>query len=142
MTSGTRHLGAALGSDDFAAEYVKRKVEKWSLELKTLTAFSKTEPQAAYSAFVFGFKGKWNFIQRTMPNCAPLLQPLEDLLRNSFIPTLTGRTMSDMEREIFSLPTRDGGLGIQNPSETAQQAFQDSMNILAGAQKQDRGPEL
>ena len=64
-----------------------------------------------------------------MPNCAPLLQPLEDLLRDSFLPTLTGRMLSEMEREIFSLPARDGGLGVQNPSETAQQAFQDSLMI-------------
>ena len=35
-TCGKRHLGAAVGSRDFATEYVSRKVEEWCEELMSL----------------------------------------------------------------------------------------------------------
>ncbi len=76
VVSGARHLGAAIGSHDFVEDFIKKKIEKWSTELQTLAKFATTEPQAAYSAFVFGLKGKWTFLQRTLPQSAPFFQPL------------------------------------------------------------------
>ncbi len=129
QANGTRHLGAAIGTQTFIEEYVKKKVGKWQAELQTLTSFALTEPQAAYSAFVFGFKGKWNFLQRTMPNTSHLFLPLEDALRNNFLPTVTGRPITQLERDILSLPTRNGGLGVVNPTETAEHCFNESTKI-------------
>ena len=127
--SGARHLGAAIGDQNFVRQYVEQKLQKWCSELKTLSDFSRTEPQAAYSAFVFGFRGKWNFLQRTVPNCASLFQPLEDLMKTEFLPQLTGRALTDLERDLLSLPAREGGLGLSNPVETATTSFQDSHQI-------------
>ena len=129
VDSGARHLGAAIGDKNFVEQYTKQKVQKWCKELETLAHFSLTEPQAAYSAFVFGFKGKWNFLQRTLPHCELLFQPLEDVMKNSFLPTLTGRVLTSLERDIISLPAREGGLGLSNPVETAPHSFQDSLQI-------------
>ena len=42
-----------------------------------------------------------------------LICPLEDVIK--FLPTLTGRSFSDIMRSTFSLPTRLGGLGIGDP---------------------------
>ena len=58
MTSGFRHLGAALGDENFVHEYVKTKVSKWCSELETLASFATSEPHAAYAAYAFGLKGK------------------------------------------------------------------------------------
>ena len=126
---GSRHLGAAIGTQSFIHSYVEKKVSQWCTELETLTLFSTTEPQAAYSAFTFGFKGKWNFLQRTTPNTGPLFQPLEEVINNSFLPTLTGRIITDLEREVLSLPTRNGGLGIANPTQQATSSFLESLQI-------------
>ena len=112
MTSGVRHLGAALGDENFVHEYVKKKVAGWCSELETLASFATSEPHAAYSAYVFGFKGKWNFLQRTVPNTEKLFEPLEKLLNDTFIPKLTGHPQNQLEREILSLPARNGGLGL------------------------------
>ena len=44
-----------------------------------------------------------------------MFQPLEDEIRESLIPALCGRPVSDIERRILALPYRYGGLGIVNP---------------------------
>ena len=44
-----------------------------------------------------------------------MFQPLEDVIRNSLIPSLCGRQVSDIERRMLALPYRYGGLGIRNP---------------------------
>ena len=53
-TEGKRHLGAAIGSNEFRVKYVIEKVDEWIDELKTLSAYAKSQPQAAYAAFCFG----------------------------------------------------------------------------------------
>ena len=52
-----------------------------------------------------------------------LFSPLEQIIRVHLLPTLTGKcTFSDVERQLISLPSRLGGLGIINPCVTS--AFQ------------------
>ena len=89
-----------------------------------------TPMEAAYCAFSHGLKGRWLYLARTVPNIGNLLQPLEDTLRQRFIPALTGRPApSDTERELLALPARVGGLGITNPAATAEREHQASMQL-------------
>ena len=44
---------------------------------------------------------------------------MEDVIKNNLIPALIGRQVSTTERRLLALPTRYGGLGIQNPTQTA-----------------------
>ena len=61
---------------------------------------------------------------RTTPDIEDELQPLEDAIRYSFLPALTGRqAFSDAERELLALPARHGGLGILNPTKRANSQF-------------------
>ena len=46
---GKRHLGAALGTDEFKITYVNEKVEEWCKEMKNLSKFAKIQPHAAFS---------------------------------------------------------------------------------------------
>ena len=47
----------------------------------------------------------------TLSSC--LFQPLEDLIGSAFIPKLLGREIpGTVERDLFSLPVRLGGLGF------------------------------
>ena len=114
-----KHLGACLGSPSYKQEYVSKKVEDWVNQLQKLSLFAKTDPHAAYAAFTFGFIQKWKYVQRTIPDISDLFMPLEECIRNSFIPSLLGRAVSDTEREIFELPTKFGGLNIPNPTHTS-----------------------
>ena len=126
---GHRYLGAAIGKASFVEEYVKEKVTKWIKDIKELSKYAVDEPQIALSAYTKGVCHRWAFIQRTIPGISSLFAPLEDCLRETFIPSIIGRNISDTEREIVSLPVRYGGLGIPNPVETCEREYNASLTV-------------
>ena len=92
-----------------------------------------THPYVAYCAFTHGLVGKWTYFLRTLPNISDLLQPLETTILKEFIPTITGKFISDLERDLFSLPVRMGGLGLCDPSSIADFEFEASVSITSDA---------
>ena len=106
MVDGCRHLGAALGTDDYCQQYISSKVEDWCHEVKQLAKFAHTQLQAAYAAFVHGLRHKWSFIARTMPNTNSLFQPLEEVITHHLIPAITGRQPPG--DSILALPCWEG----------------------------------
>ena len=68
---------------------------------------------------------------RAVPDLAKAMQPLEDAIRQQFIPALLGRTINDLERELFSLPARFAGLGIANPCTQCEKQFKSSEELTA-----------
>ena len=72
---------------------------------------------------------RWSFLQRTIPDTKQYFLPLEEIIREKFIPAVIGRAVTDLERRILSLPVRMGGLGIQNPVLTADIEFQNSITV-------------
>ena len=127
--NGERHLGAAIGSKSFKEKYVKKKVDGWIEDVKQLSKIAKEEPQIAHSAYTKAMCMRWSFAQRTIADIGHLFQPLEDVIRAEFIPAIVGRKISDFEREIMALPVRFGGIGILNPTKTADVEFQTSLKI-------------
>ena len=101
---GQRHLGAVIGSENNRCEYVASKVSKWVDDITELAGIACEEPQAALSAFTKSICHRWTFIQRTIPNTKDLFIPLEDCIRNKFIPSIVERAVSNVERGILSLP--------------------------------------
>ena len=86
---GQKHLGAAIGTEEFKNKFVNEKVHEWVKEIMILSNIAKTEPHAAYTAFTHGVKHRWNCIMCTISNVSHLMIPLEMAIRNSFIPALT-----------------------------------------------------
>ena len=127
---GKRHLGAAIGTEAFREAYVRDKIATWVQEIDRLTTIAKTQPHAAYAAFSHGLAAKWNYLSRTVPNSADLFQPLEDIIRQRFLPTITGQnTFSDSVRDLTALPTRLGGLGIASPVKQAESQYRTSRSV-------------
>ena len=126
---GQRHLGAVIGSEEFRTKYVSEKVSKWVQDITELSNFAVEEPQAVLSAYTKGICHRWTFIQRTIPDIKELFIPLENSIRESLIPALVGRNVSDTERMIISLPVRYGGLGIANPTENGAREYQASVTV-------------
>ena len=110
-TEGQKHLGAVVASPEFKSTFTKNLVDKWVLKLQELSKISKTEPQAAYSNFVFSFKMKWNYYMRNIPNLSDHLQPLEDVISNNFVPSLFGSKVKDLVRRLIALPPKPGRYG-------------------------------
>ena len=122
----------ALGSREFADQYIADKVSHWQEELTSLAEVAKSQPHAAYTAFTHGFVHKFSFLSRTIPYISPLLQPLEDCIRHRLIPALTGRPPpNDSERELLALPVRLGGLGIVNPTLLPNTEYLASVEVSA-----------
>ena len=128
-TEGDRHLGAVLGSEKFKHEFVKRKIHSWVKDVEELAVVAKEEPQIAYSAFTKGLSSRWCYLQRTIEGISELFQPLEEAICQSLIPAILGRNVDKIERDMLALPLRYGGLGIQNPTKTADREYEASRKI-------------
>ena len=129
-TCGHKHLGSAIGDETYVDTFLRKKVQKWICQLNTLSEIALTEPHAAYCCFVHGLKSTWNYSMRTTPGTGDLLAPVEDIIRNKFIPALTGRSaISDVERELLALPCRLGGLAIPNLTSLSPSHLQASKDI-------------
>ena len=111
-SAGRPYLGAALGSSHYIRDYTQDRITNWTQGLSQLSSIAANQPHAAYAVFVHGFTSKWNYFLCTNPNIHNLLSPLESTIRQHFLPTLVPHPPSDLERELLSLPTSLGGLGI------------------------------
>ena len=130
-TEGRKHLGAALGSQSYLEEYVGGKVEDWVEEVTRLAAFARSQPQASYPAFTFGLRHRWTYFMRTLPDIENLLQPLERAISDVLIPALIERNCSEAECDLRALPVRMGGLGLTNPSDSADAEYSASIRVSA-----------
>ena len=116
-TDGHRLLGAPVGSPEFCKAYLEDAINSWKHQLNNLASVARIQPHAAYAAFTHGFIGKWTFLARTAEITGERFQPLEDIIRGTLIPRLTGRAPpGDGVRELLALPARLGGLGLINPT--------------------------
>ena len=118
-----------LWEEDLKNFYVNEKIKRWMKDVGSLAKIASEEPQAALSAYTKAICHRWAFVQRTIPSISHLFGPLEECIRQKFIPAIIGRNVSDNERELLSLPVRLGGLGIVNPTETADREYQASRKI-------------
>lgn len=94
---------------------------KWLIDLERLIDISRTQPQAAYSAFTRGLMSRWNYLFRIIDvqslatdGC---LNPIEHQLRTNFFPALTGQEPpNNTTRDLIALPVNLGGLNLPNPT--------------------------
>ena len=68
---------------------------------------------------------------RTMPDIENVLQPLERAISDVLIPSLIGRNCYEAERDLVALPVRMGGLGLINPSHSADAEYSASIRVSA-----------
>ena len=82
-----------------------------------------------YACYTKAVSHRWTYIQQTIPGISNLFAPLEEAIKEKLIPALVGRKINNLEREIFSLPVRYGGMNILNPIERSDQEFRASVFI-------------
>ncbi len=110
---GHKYLGGFTGSVDGKNTYVHSLVDRWCRQLHQLSKIAKHEPQAAYAAFVSGFRNRFTYHLRTIPGLEDQLQEIDDIIDNVFLPAFTEyRSLSLDDRKLLSVPTKMGGLGI------------------------------
>ena len=116
-SSGQRHLVVVVGSELYRKKYVEDIVSKWKDELLLLLSKSAgIQPQAAYSAYIHGFKSKYNFFICTIPTMQNHMKIIGDVLRNHFISALSGESpISEHLRQYIALSIRLVGLAVTTP---------------------------
>ena len=125
---GKRLLGANIGSAEFKQQCVENAVTEWVHQVNTLASIAKTEPHAAYSAFVHGLQHKFTFIMRTVPDISQQLRVLDEAI-DTFISCMLTSPYSISDRQLFALPVKLGGLGILIPSEVSDRYYTDSLYV-------------
>ena len=100
--------------------------------MERLSSIAVSQPHAAYAAFTHGLTSKWTYLARTIPDIDDLFQSLERVIRQQFLPSLTGQiAFSDDDRDLFALPVRLGGLGIPDPCQQSKTNNSTSEKITA-----------
>ena len=128
-SNGKRHLGAVMGSRSYK-DYMNEKINHWMKEVKLLSEVAKIESQCALSCFISGYKHKWNYYMRTIPNISNLLRQIDDVITKEFILAVTGGVKcSENEKKLLSLPPKLGGLGIPIFSEASDFEYSNSKMV-------------
>ncbi len=135
-TAGKRHLGAALGSDKFKNEYIDEKVTDWCKRLTNLTKIAVSQPHVAYAAYIHGEQHRYTYFMRTLFDIDSNLAPIDKLLDEKFLPALFGRDLTPNERDLVSLPIKEGGLGIRKISSNSSLNYETSAQFTAPLIKQ------
>ena len=68
---------------------MKDLVNDWNNQLVLLSPIAEIEPPRGYLAFVSGFKSNLNYFMGTIPGISQFLDPLEDIVKNKFLPVIT-----------------------------------------------------
>ena len=71
-----------------------------------------SHPHTSYAAFTHGLSNLLLFVVcRSTLNICHLLEPMEEVIRTFLLPAMTGHPPpNNLERHLFALPTRLGGL--------------------------------
>ena len=104
---------------------------QWVSKVTKLAKFAKTQPHAAFAAFTHGLSSEWTYMSRSVPSLEDHLQPLEDVICRDLLPSLTGRAVSDLERNLLSLPARLGGMAMGNPVQEARPHYDQASAVIA-----------
>ena len=123
IVSGHRYLGGFIGDLNQKNTFVQMKVDNWVKHVHVFSDIAAAQPQLAYVAVARSLQHEWTFLLRVLQDCGALFRNLEIALASSFLPAIFGVEVSSVERDLFSLPLRMGGLGISNPVSTASHCY-------------------
>ena len=124
FVSGSRYLGAYIGLQEELEEWVKPQVEAWAHGVRALSKIARRHPQSAYAGLGMSLRLEWQYLQRTVPKVGTLMGPIEEALREKFLPTLFGGEEIDANfLQILGHSIKHGDLGIPDPRLSVESAY-------------------
>ncbi len=127
IVRGCRFLGGYVGDREGCETFVQTKVNDWCNNIVRLAKVSGGQPQAAFAALVRSFQHEWGFLQRVISVSPDWFEELKKVIRHEFWPSLFGGKVSEAEADLFSLPTRMGGMGVRDPTMTSRLCYEASV---------------
>ena len=119
---GKRYLGGALGSEGFIAKFAESKISEWTKEIERLSDFARSQPHAAFVAFCHGVCHRWTYVTQVVPIAEECLQPLEKVIRMTFLPALTGQTAFNDEIRPHGFTTTSWWIGDNKSGKSGKAA--------------------
>ena len=113
--------GWVIGDTDGIKEFLKKLGPKWICKLKTFTTIAEQQLQVVYAALVKSLQNEWSFTQRVISGGKEAYEGKEKALSNIVLPAIFECEVSGAERRLSS---RMGGLGIRNPTEECNLAYE------------------
>ena len=125
-------MGSIIGSKTFKERYIKDLVWKWCEELTKLSEIAKTQPQAIYAGFTSGYKHKYSYFMRTSNCISYFMYLIEKIIKEKLILALfDGFPISEEFRKLLVLPCKLGGMGIADPTENANDEYNNSRGLAS-----------
>ncbi|KAL7461468.1 hypothetical protein ACHAXS_001898, partial [Conticribra weissflogii] len=135
FTRGQRYVGGFIGSDTTRKDWLAPKIQEWVDGVKTLAAVATRFPQTAYAGMASSLQAEWQYVCRVVPGIAQALAPVEAAIRSDFLPALFGGTtpmsIDDDFRRLLGHSVKMGGIGIRDPTKTADRLFEASKEATA-----------
>ena len=88
IVAGGRYLGGFVGNRAAEDSWLAEKVQGWTESVKTFPGVARKHPQPAYSGLQKSLQQEWAFVQQVTPGIGDAFSPLEQALRETFIPVL------------------------------------------------------
>ena len=123
VVSGYRFHGGFISSKELIKQFIADKLDAWLVCVDNLAWAAEKQPQAAYAAMAKSLQFEWSFVQRIIPNSESSFAFLQDKINTTFWPAVCSTDISQQELRLFTLPARMGGMGVNDPVETARTAF-------------------
>ena len=125
VVNGYRYLGGFIGDRETTKQFLDNKITGWVImnNLVKLSKVAESQPQADFAALSKSMQFEWSYLQRILPSCEEAFTPIWNTLYQYFWPAIFEGTISDLEKQLFSIPARLGGMGVRNPIKTAKIAY-------------------
>ena len=126
--AGARYIGAFAGSRDARLEWLRPQIDQWVYGIERLAMVARTRPQEAFAGLTRSLQSEWTYAQRVCPDLSDEFEPVEQALRETFLPALLGETggIDNSLRELLGLSTKSAGAGIRDPRTRADAEFRAS----------------
>ena len=113
---GTWYLGSYIGTWEELGAWVKTQVEASAHGVNVLKKTAKQQPQSAYAGLGMSLELKWKDLKRNAPTVGTLVGPIEEALRQTFLPALfRGEEVDTNFQEHLVHSVMHGSLGIPEP---------------------------
>ena len=86
--TGHRYLVGFIGDADAERGCIQGKIWGWMDLVKLLAGVAHKHPQSAYAGLQNSFQQDWAFVQRVTPGVGDTFGPVEEALREIFVPAL------------------------------------------------------
>ena len=101
--------------------------------MDSLTEISKSQPHATYVAFTKELKSKFTYYLRTIESFEDYVDPIEEMIRTSILPSLFGRAepLPEELKERVNLSPAQSGIEIPDLKRESLEQFNTSLDITA-----------